>query len=75
MSLLKDAAADVKPQTNGTWIVIVANCALALFGVLQGVDWVTLIGSANAGWVVALLAAANAAAHYYTGPNVNLSSR
>jgi len=58
----------MKAQTTGTWIVILANCVLAIVGVLQGVDWVTLVGSNVAGWVLAIIAAANAVAHYYTGP-------
>lgn len=64
----------LKTQTSGTWLVIGANCIIALVGVLQGVDWVTVAGSASAGWVTAILAAANAAAHYFTGPNA-LTSR
>lgn len=62
----------MKTQTNGTWIVIGANCLLALVGVLQGVDWVHL-ASSNAGWITAILAAANAAAHYFTGPDTVVS--
>ena len=62
---------DVKSQTTGTWVMIAANCVLALVGVLQGVDWVHLAGTSTAGWVVMVLAAANAAAHYYTGPTVS----
>jgi hypothetical protein len=64
----------LKTQTNGTWLVIAGNCLLALVGVLQGVDWVTLVGNSNAGWAMAGLAAINALAHYFTGPNA-LSSK
>lgn len=57
----------MKSQTMGTWIVIIANVALAVAGVLQGVDWVHLVGGQTAGFIVATLAAVNAIAHYYTG--------
>ena len=63
--MLKDV---VKSQTSGTWIVIVANCAVAVVGVLQGVDWVHVVGSASAGIVAAVIAGINILAHYYTGP-------
>jgi hypothetical protein len=66
---------EMKSQTSGTWIVIAANCILALVGVLQGVDWLHLVGSSTSGWVVMLLAAANAAAHYFTGPDTPVSSK
>lgn len=59
----------LKAQTQGTWIVIAANCVLALVGVMQGVDWMHVAGSSSAGWITAILAAANAAAHYLTGPD------
>lgn len=56
----------LKAQTSGTWVVIAGNCLLALVGVLQGVDWITLVGNSNAGWAMAGLAAINALAHYFT---------
>lgn len=62
----------MKSQSAGTWIVIAANCALAVLGVLQGVDWVHLVGGQSAGLVAAVLAFANVLAHYYTGPEVKL---
>lgn len=68
--MLKDV---VKTQTGGTWLVIAGNCVLALVGVLQGVDWVHLVGSGASGWALAALAMANAAAHYLTGPDVTAS--
>lgn len=55
-------------MSKGTWIAVAANCVLAVVGVLHGVDWVHAVGGINAGWIVAALAALNAAAHYYTGP-------
>lgn len=54
-------------MTKGTIIVLAANCVIALIGVLQGVDWVHVVGSATAGIVVAILAALNAGAHALTG--------
>jgi hypothetical protein len=60
----------MQAQTTGTWIVIAANCVLAIVGVLQAVDWIHLVGSQTAGWVTMVIAAANAFAHYYTGESV-----
>lgn len=57
----------MKAQTTGTWIAILCNCVVAVVGVLQGVDWVHVAGSSNAGWIAAILAAINLLAHYYTG--------
>jgi hypothetical protein len=59
----------MKDQTTGTWLVIAANSVIALVGVLQGVDWLHLVGP-TAGWIAAVLSAANAFAHYYSGPIV-----
>lgn len=53
--------------TPGTLVAIIANCAVAVVGVLQGVDWVHVVGGQTAGIVVALLAGINVLAHYYTG--------
>lgn len=61
-------------KTTGTWLMILCNCILALVGVLQGVDWMHLVGSQASGWIAAVLAAANALAHYYTGDNQAPSS-
>lgn len=46
---------------------LLANCAVAVIGVLQGVDWVHVAGSSTAGYVVAILAGLNAVAHAVTG--------
>lgn len=56
----------MKSQTEGTWIAIFVNCALAVLGVLQGIDWVHVVGSQTAGIIVAVISAANVLAHYYT---------
>lgn len=53
--------------TPGTWAAIAINCIIAVVGVLQGVDWVHLIGSSTGGWVAAVICAINAGAHYMTG--------
>ena len=54
-------------MTKGTIIALVANLIIAIVGVLQGVDWVHVVGSATAGWVVMVLAVLNAGAHASTG--------
>lgn len=54
-------------MTKGTITVLVANLILAIVGVLQGFDWVHVVGSSTAGWVVVVLAALNAGAHAVTG--------
>lgn len=64
----------LKAQTTGTWLVILANCVLAMVGVLQGVDWVSVAGTSSAGWIAALIGVVNAVAHYFTGPSA-LTSR
>lgn len=62
-------------MTAGTITVIVANCMLAVVGVLQGVDWVHVAGSSTAGWVTAVLAIVNAAAHAVTGADGLLAAK
>lgn len=64
----------MKAQTTGTWVAIAASCVLAVVGILQGVDWVTIAGSSSVGWITAILGVINAAAHYFTGPSA-LASR
>jgi hypothetical protein len=54
-------------MTKGTITVLIANCVIALLGVLQGVDWVHVAGSSTAGWIVTVFAVLNAAAHALTG--------
>ena len=48
------------------YVIIVLNALVAVIGVLQATDWVSLVGSSTAGIVVAILAAANAVAHAFT---------
>lgn len=54
-------------MTKSTVVVIVANCILAVVGVLQGIDWIHVAGSSTAGWVAVALAGINAVAHAITG--------
>lgn len=62
-------------MTKGTVTVLVANLVLAIVGVLQGFDWVHVVGSSTAGWVVVVLAALNAGAHAITGSDGLLSTK
>lgn len=48
---------------NNPWTYIVANCAIAVFGVLAGEQWPNIVGAASAPFVIAAIAALNAAAH------------
>lgn len=64
----------MKTLTAGTWLVIICNCLLAVVGVLQGIDWVHVVGGQQAGWIAAALAFVNVIAHYYTGPDASLAS-
>ncbi len=50
------------------WTYIVANCAIAVLGVLAAVAWPTLVGPAAAPYVVIVISAANAVAHAVAGP-------
>lgn len=54
-------------MTQGTIVVLIANCIIAVIGVLQGVDWIHVVGSTTGGWVVAILMGLNAVAHALTG--------
>lgn len=62
-------------MTKGTIISIVVSCLLAVIGVLQGVDWVHVIGSQSGGWVVAVLMGLSALLHAVTGSDGLLSTK
>ncbi len=51
---------------NSAWLALILNVVVAVIGVLQATDWVSLVGTSTAGILVALLAAANAVAHAFT---------
>lgn len=55
-------------MTKGTASAAALNCLIAIIGVLQGTNWVAIVGPINATWAVAALAAANVIAHGLTGP-------
>jgi cytochrome b subunit of formate dehydrogenase len=53
---------------RNAWTYIIANCAIAVLGVLINVQWPNVVGPTEAPLIVVLLAAANAAAHAVAGP-------
>lgn len=57
---------------NAAWAALLINLVLAILGVLQGADWINLIGTSGAGWAVAILASLNTLAHAFTpaGPGM-----
>lgn len=54
-------------KTAGTKAAIYANAVVGVLGILQGMDWVSLVGSSTAGWVALGVAVANGIAHQFTG--------
>lgn len=50
------------------WLYIVANCTVAVVGVLSAVAWPNLIGPQAAPYIVAALGVANTVAHSLAGP-------
>jgi hypothetical protein len=47
------------------WIPLLVNAGIAVLGVAQSADWIHIVGSSQAGTVVAVLAGLNAVAHAY----------
>lgn len=50
------------------WTYIIANCVIAVLGVLAAVAWPNIVGPNAAPYVAIAISAANAVAHAVTGP-------